>query len=166
MADEKAHAEQNRQDADQNQNQNQNPPPAQPGRGGLDAFSRLPSAGLIFLGFNTAVAVYRARDNPWLVSFVVLSFLDLLLLFYCLHLHEAAPRNSPRRRHLRTAVWFLASFLTVMFSYRVAAMMPLPVAVLVWGAAALTVGLGFYWFFINTPDADNQKQQPKKLGRP
>ncbi|OAY85408.1 uncharacterized protein LOC109716906 [Ananas comosus] len=150
MADEKARAEQNRQDTNQNQNQNQNPPPAQPRRA-LDAFSRLPSAALIFLAFNTAVAVYRARGYPWPVAFVVLSFLDLLLMFHILHLLVAAPpnSNSPRRCRLRTAVWFLASFITAMLSYGVADMM----LAVVWCAAALAVGLGFYWLSIYAPDS-------------
>jgi len=104
--------------------------------------------GLLFLALNSAMAIHRSRDDPWAVAFVVSTFLDLLLLFFCLQMFEKTPRNSPRRNHLKIAVWCLSTFLTVMFSYKVAALMPLAVAIVVWGMSLSTIGAGFYLFFI------------------
>jgi len=104
--------------------------------------------GLLFLAFNSGMAIHRSRDDPWSVAFVVSTFLDLLLLFFCLQMFEKTPRNSPRRTHLKIAVWCLSTFLTVMFSYRVAALMPIAVAIIVWVMSLSTIGAGFYLFFI------------------
>jgi peptidoglycan/LPS O-acetylase OafA/YrhL len=104
--------------------------------------------GLLFLTFNSGMAIHRSRDDPWSVAFIVSTFLDLLLLFCCLQKFEKTPRNSPVRTRLKIAVWCLSTFLTVMFSYRVAALMPLAVAIVVWVMSLSTVGAGFYLFFI------------------
>jgi FlaA1/EpsC-like NDP-sugar epimerase len=108
--------------------------------------------GLLFLTFNSGMAIHRSRNDPWSVAFVVSTFLDLLLLFFCLQMFEKTPRNSPRRTHLKIAVWCLSTFLTVMFSYRVAALMPLAVAIVVWTMSLSTIGAGFYLFFIYHED--------------
>jgi hypothetical protein len=46
------------------------------------------------------------------------------------------------------AGWLLTTMLTIAFSYKVAAIMPFPVQVLVWGMAGTTVLSGFYCFFL------------------
>jgi FlaA1/EpsC-like NDP-sugar epimerase len=104
--------------------------------------------GFGFLSFNCCMAVYRSRDDFSSVLFVVSCFLDLILLFYCLQKFEKTPRDSPTRDHLKKAVWSLSTFLTLMFSYRVAALMPLAVAIIVWVMSLSTIGAGFYLFFI------------------
>jgi drug/metabolite transporter (DMT)-like permease len=93
--------------------------------------SCLTLSGLAFLTFNSIMAILRSRDDPWSVAFVISSFLDLILLFVCLQKFEKTPRGSPLRFRLKVAVWCLSTFLTVMFSYRVAALMPLAVAIVV-----------------------------------
>ena len=86
--------------------------PAAPGRGP----SLLAIVGLAFLAFNAATAVYLADRGLGGISFSAFSSLDLLLLIYCLRLHErAAPPGSPRREHLKVAVWLLATMLTFAF---------------------------------------------------
>ncbi|XP_078151855.1 uncharacterized protein LOC144547136 [Carex rostrata] len=114
--------------------------------------SWLSRLGLLCLTFNSGIAINRSHNDPWSVAFIVSMFLDLLLLFFCLQKFEKMPRNSPVRTWLKIAIWFLSTFLTVMFSYRVAALMPLAVAIVVWVMALSTVGAGFYLFFVYRED--------------
>ncbi|KAJ1689418.1 hypothetical protein LUZ63_013573 [Rhynchospora breviuscula] len=141
---------------------NNNPPPAIV-KPASDSSSWLSLLGFAFLAFNSGMAVYRSRDDIWSVLFVVSSFLDLLLLFYCLKKFERTPRDSPTRGHLKIAVWSLSTFLTLMFSYRVAALMPLAVAIIVWIMSLGTIGTGFYLFFIykeEVPEKVSSEQKP------
>ncbi|GJM90603.1 hypothetical protein PR202_ga06903 [Eleusine coracana subsp. coracana] len=73
---------------------------------------------------------------------------DLVLLFACLRLYERAPAQSSTREQLKVAVWILTTLLTFAFSYKVAAVMPPSVAVLVWLMAFATVAGGFFAFFL------------------
>ncbi|KAG6485159.1 hypothetical protein ZIOFF_053688 [Zingiber officinale] len=100
----------------------------------------------IFLTYNSGAAIYRSIHDPSAVAFVATSYLDLLLLFWCLHKFETAPEEN--RGWLKAAVWILATLLTVMFSGKVAAIMPWPVALLVYGMAAATAVGGFWAFFL------------------
>lgn len=105
-------------------------------------------AGFSFLTFNSAMAVYRSDGDVGAISFVVFSYLDLVLLFYFLRRYERTAPESPRREHIKMIVWLLTTMLTTAFSYKVAAVMPFPVQVLVWAMAAATVLGGFYAFFL------------------
>ncbi|XP_006656192.1 uncharacterized protein LOC102705538 [Oryza brachyantha] len=127
--------------------------------GGDGRFSWLTALGFGFLTFNSGMAIYRSDGDKGSVAFVVASYLDLVLLFACLRLFERAPRNSPRREWLKLFVWALTTLLTVMFSYKVAAIMPPLVAVLVWAMAFATIGGGFYAFFVHQ-DKAAQLEQP------
>ncbi|PAN04729.1 hypothetical protein GQ55_1G085600 [Panicum hallii var. hallii] len=111
--------------------------------------SLLTIIGFAFLTFNSFMAVYRSNGDVGAIFFVVFSYLDLVLLFYCLRQYERTPPESPRREHIKMAVWLLTTLLTAAFSYKVAAIMPLPVQVLVWAMAGATVLGGFYAFFIH-----------------
>jgi hypothetical protein len=102
--------------------------------------------GLILLTGNSIMAIYRSRDF-WAIAFVVFSYLNLVLLFSLLRWYEQVP-ESPRRHRIKVAVWLLTTLLTAMFAYKVAAVMPLPVAVLVWAMTGATA-FGFYAFFIH-----------------
>ena len=117
--------------------------------GGDGGFSWLTALGFTFLTFNSGMAIYRSEGDPGSVAFVVVSYLDLVLLFLCLRLFEKAPRDSPRREWLKVFVWGLTTLLTVMFSHKVAAIMPPLVAVVVWAMAFATIGGGFYAFFVH-----------------
>ncbi|TVU07957.1 hypothetical protein EJB05_41336, partial [Eragrostis curvula] len=116
--------------------------------GADDGFSWLTVLGFGFLTFNSGMAIYRSDRDPATVAFVVVSYLILVLLFLCLRLFERAPRDSPRREWLKACVWVLTTLLTVMFSHKVAAVMPPLVAVVVWAMAFATIAGGFYAFFI------------------
>ncbi|CAN6243580.1 unnamed protein product [Urochloa humidicola] len=111
--------------------------------------SLLTIVGFGFLTFNSFMAVYRSNGDVGAISFVVFSFLDLVLLFYFLRRYERTPAESPRREHIKMAVWLLTTLLTAAFSYKVAAIMPLPVQIIVWAMAGATVLGGFYAFFIH-----------------
>jgi Family of unknown function (DUF6490) len=113
-----------------------------------DNFSWLTAMGFAFLTFNSGMAIYRSKGDAGSVAFVAVSYLDLLLLFYCLRLYEKSSQDSAQRRSIKASVWFLTTLLTVMFSYKVAALMPLPVAVIVWAMAGATILGGFYAFFL------------------
>uniref|UniRef100_A0A0A9DDQ8 Uncharacterized protein n=1 Tax=Arundo donax TaxID=35708 RepID=A0A0A9DDQ8_ARUDO len=110
--------------------------------------SLLTVIGFLFLTFNSGMAVYRSNGDLVVISFVGFSYLDLVLLFYCLRLYERTPPESPRREHLKMVVWLLTTMLTAAFSYKVAAIMPFPMQVLVWAMAGATVLGGFYAFFL------------------
>ena len=71
------------------------------------------------------------------------SYVDLLLLFACLRLYETAEPGSAARPRLKAAVWALTTALTVLFSAKVAAVMPAAVAVAIWVMAFATVAGGF-----------------------
>lgn len=73
---------------------------------------------------------------------------------------ERLPRGSPKRLHVKAVVWVLTATLTVMFSQRVAAMMPAPVAVIVWVMAAATILAGFYMFFLCQDEASVDDEKP------
>ena len=121
-------------------------------------FSWLTALGFVFLTFNSGMAVYRSNGDMGSVLFVVVSYLDLVALFACLRLYERLDRHSPRRDTVKAAVWALTTLLTVMFSYKVAEIMPLAVKIVVWGMAAATTCGGFYAFFIHDEKPHQQQQ--------
>ncbi|CAN6246670.1 unnamed protein product [Urochloa humidicola] len=105
--------------------------------------------GFIFLTFNSGMAVYRSNGDLGTIFFVAFSYVDLVSLFYCLRWYESTPLESPRREHLKMAVWLQTTMLTAAFSYKVAAIMPFPMQVLVWSMAGTTVLGGFYAFLLH-----------------
>ncbi|WOL09156.1 hypothetical protein Cni_G17909 [Canna indica] len=107
----------------------------------------LSSLALGVLTCNCAAAIYRSVDDRWAVAFVATSYVLLLLLFLCVNLfHRNVGVNN--RRRLKTAIWFLATLVTLMFSWKVASVMPFYVAVLVWFMGAATSLGGFCAFFV------------------
>ncbi|XP_025811108.1 uncharacterized protein LOC112888928 [Panicum hallii] len=124
------------------------------GGGGGGGFSWLTALGFLFLTFNSGMAIYRSNGEAASVAFVAFSYIDLVLLFCCLRWFESAAPGSPARGQLKVAVWVLTTLLTIAFSYKVAAIMPVPVQILVWGMAAATVLGGFYAFFLHREGKD------------
>ncbi|CAL5048399.1 unnamed protein product [Urochloa decumbens] len=132
------------------------------GDNGDGGFSWLTALGFGFLTFNSGMAIHRSDGEPGAVVFVVASYLDLVFLFACLRVFERTPRDSPRREWLKAAVWALTTLLTVMFSHKVASIMPPVVALVVWAMAFITIAGGFYAFFIHKDkeaqlEADNRQ---------
>ncbi|KAG6535841.1 uncharacterized protein LOC122020670 [Zingiber officinale] len=134
-------------------------PPEEPKDGKDDHpfFSWLSLAAFAFLTFNTAIAVRRSIDDPGALAFTVASYVDLLCLFWCLRRFEWA--NERDKGWLKMAIWLLASLLTGMFSYKVAAVMPWPVAAILWGMNCATTMGGFYAFFLH------RENSPVKEGK-
>ncbi|KAJ1255918.1 hypothetical protein BS78_K139100 [Paspalum vaginatum] len=104
--------------------------------------------GFIVLTFNSAMAIIVSRGDMTAIAFVVFCYADLVALFVCLRMYERAIAGSSRRWRLKVAVWVLTTLLTLAFSYKVAAVMPPPVAVVVWLMAFGTVAGGFIAFFV------------------
>uniref|UniRef100_A0A0D9WLT5 Uncharacterized protein n=1 Tax=Leersia perrieri TaxID=77586 RepID=A0A0D9WLT5_9ORYZ len=105
--------------------------------------------GFILLTANSVVAIHRSHGEITKTSFVVTSYLSLVLLFVILRLFEAAPANSPARGRAKAGVWAVTTLLTTVFSLRVSAIMPWPVDAVVWLMAAATVLGGFYGMFLH-----------------
>ncbi|KAJ3699147.1 hypothetical protein LUZ61_002852 [Rhynchospora tenuis] len=96
-----------------------------------------------------ALVAYRAKEDVWFVAFVVSAYFALVLLFWCLRLYERTAPNAAQRWKLKVAVWSLSTFLTSMFSYKVALLMPGPVALIIWAMAGTVICGGFYAFFMH-----------------
>uniref|UniRef100_A0ACD5WJI6 Uncharacterized protein n=1 Tax=Avena sativa TaxID=4498 RepID=A0ACD5WJI6_AVESA len=106
-------------------------------------FSWTLAAALSFIALNSGMAVYRSREDAATVVFVASAYLDLVLLFCCLWLHDRAAPGSAWKNRLKASVWTLTTLLTFSFAYAVTgtAGLTLPVALLVWIIAAAT-GIG------------------------
>ncbi|GJN00930.1 hypothetical protein PR202_ga18157 [Eleusine coracana subsp. coracana] len=117
--------------------------------GDLAPSSWMTKAGLGVLTVNSGLAIYRAREDAASVRFVAGSYFTLLILFVCLHAYERAPPGSPARERARRAVWPLTTLLSVGFAWKVAALMPPAVAVLVWVLAIATSVGGFYALYLH-----------------
>ncbi|CAL5044637.1 unnamed protein product [Urochloa decumbens] len=128
-------------------------------RGGAaaDDATVLARAGLIFLTLTSAMSAYRAAAAGDIGStgFVGVSYATLLLLFRSLRAYErlsppagAADDDRRRRRRLKREVWSLCTLLSVLFAWRVAAVMPSwPAAAAVWAMAVVTAVFGFAAMF-------------------
>ncbi|CAL5023140.1 unnamed protein product [Urochloa decumbens] len=116
---------------------------------GGSRFSWLPTfLGFLFLTLNSATAIVRSQGNRTAIAFVSFSYGVLVALYVCLKMYERASAGSAKRKALKIVVWVLTTLLTFAFSYKVAAVMPVPVAVLVWLMAFATVAGGFVAFFV------------------
>ncbi|OEL38387.1 hypothetical protein BAE44_0000594 [Dichanthelium oligosanthes] len=110
-------------------------------------------AGVLLLTVTCAAAAYRsvAAGDAGSVAFVTVSYGALLLLLRFLRAYELAQAleeaAAAERERLRRKVWALCTLLTAMFAWKVASVMPWPVATGVWAAAAVTSAGGFVLMF-------------------
>ncbi|CAN6230859.1 unnamed protein product [Urochloa humidicola] len=102
----------------------------------------------LFLTMNSATAIVRSRRDKMAVAFIGFTYADLVALFLCLRMYEQARAGSVKRTWLKIAVWVQTALLTFAFSGKVAAVMPAPVAVMVWLVGFATVAGGFVAFFV------------------
>ncbi|TVT98825.1 hypothetical protein EJB05_55840, partial [Eragrostis curvula] len=110
--------------------------------------------GLGFLTFNSGMALYRSEGDAAYIALVVFSYLDLVLLFLYLRTHEqGAGRTSARARVVRTAVWVITLLLAALFGWKMASVLPLPVAAGIWLLAGVGLVAVFNAFFYNNDDA-------------
>ena len=110
--------------------------------------------GFILLTASSIAAIHRSHGEITETSFIVVSYLSLVLLFVLLRRFEAAPRNSPARGGAKAGVWVVTALLAAVFSWRVSALMPWPVDAIIWVMAASTVLGGFYALFLHHPGVD------------
>ncbi|RCV04865.1 hypothetical protein SETIT_1G035500v2 [Setaria italica] len=88
--------------------------PAPEDHEGAWAPSLLTLVGFKFLTFSSAMAVSSWCRDYGAVAFVTFSYLDLVMLFYCLRLYERTPPpESPRRELLKMVMWILATMHTI-----------------------------------------------------
>ncbi|XP_052144972.1 uncharacterized protein LOC127764177 [Oryza glaberrima] len=110
-------------------------------------FSWLTAMGFLFLSFNSGVAIYRSQGDAGSIAFVTFSYVGLVLLFWVLRRFDgAAVSLQSRRKRVLVTVWVLSGLLTVLFGWKVATVMPLPIAAVVW-AMAVTAMAGLSWAF-------------------
>jgi Family of unknown function (DUF6490) len=112
-------------------------------------YSMLSCVGLGMLTFNSARAIYHSNKDIGSISFVLISYLDILLLFWVLRLFEKEAPDSLNRERIKIAVWILCTILTVMFSWKVGAMMPFVLRFFVWLIASVSSLGGFYALFLH-----------------
>jgi hypothetical protein len=111
------------------------------------SFPWLPAAGFAYLTLSSGMALHRSWPDRGAAAFVVFAYVDLVLLFVCLRRYERADPGSRLREWLKLAVWLLTAALTLLFSSKVAAVMPAAAAALVWVMGVATVTGGFVAFF-------------------
>ncbi|KAK1259102.1 hypothetical protein QJS04_geneDACA021942 [Acorus gramineus] len=109
----------------------------------------LPFISVSFLTFNSGVAVYRNRDNPSSLNFIITAYVSFISLMWCIHASEKVPKeDSQRKWRYRVAIWVLASIINLTFSNRISAVMPLFMSVFVWALSVLCIIGTFYIFFV------------------
>ncbi|KAL6888249.1 hypothetical protein ACP4OV_009275 [Aristida adscensionis] len=111
--------------------------------------SLLTVIGFAFLTFNSGMAVYRSNWDLRTILFVAFSYLDLVMIFHCLRQYEKTPFGSPDRERLKIIVWILTTMLTIVFSFKVAEVMPFPMQIVVWAMAWATVFGGCCALFLH-----------------
>ncbi|XP_074584513.1 uncharacterized protein LOC141840423 isoform X2 [Curcuma longa] len=115
-------------------------------------FNFLTVVAFLLLTYTTAETAYRSRHQPSALAFTLFSYADLVLLFHCLKLFERlGPDATPRKKEgLKALVWLLATAQILAFTWRVAAEIPLPIAVAVWLVAGFITISGFYSMFFSS----------------
>jgi apolipoprotein N-acyltransferase len=103
---------------------------------------------LLLLTGNSIIAIRKSRGDTAATIFIVASYACLVLLFYCLRRFETAAPDSADKDRAKVGVWVTTTLLTTLFSWRVSALMPWPVAAGVWFMAASTILGGYYVLFL------------------
>ncbi|KAG0517228.1 hypothetical protein BDA96_09G070800 [Sorghum bicolor] len=106
----------------------------------------LRAAAVAAVGYSFAATAWRVRHDTRDLAFVAAAASLLAALLACLRRAERLTPDSPaaERRRVQAAVWALSTALSCAFAYRVAAVMPPPLAVLVWCMTALVALVGLY----------------------
>uniref|UniRef100_A0A0E0JEZ3 Uncharacterized protein n=1 Tax=Oryza punctata TaxID=4537 RepID=A0A0E0JEZ3_ORYPU len=126
-------------------------------------------AGFLVAG-HVAACTYRAAGDPRDLAFVAAAYTMLGLLLYCVGRFEAlaaADGTSPAaaaaaavaRERLKLPVWALSTALTVLFSSRVAPMMPPPLNALVVAMSVVVTVSGFCLLFLSNAGEDDDDEE-------
>ncbi|XP_062218576.1 uncharacterized protein LOC133918627 [Phragmites australis] len=107
----------------------------------------LTAMAFAILTFNSGMAIYRSQGDSWAVAFGAFTYLDLILLIYCLRLFGRV--DDPSFCRVKASVWVLTALLATMFAWKVVTVMPLALAVMVGGMAGAAVLGCFYAFFVH-----------------
>ncbi|EHA8587305.1 hypothetical protein COCNU_scaffold001842G000010 [Cocos nucifera] len=85
-----------------------------------------------------------------MLAFVISSYVNLLVLFWCLDRFEKlGPNNPPEKRgRLKVAIWVLTTALNLALAWRVSDVVSWALVVAAWSMAAFVAVVGFYVFFI------------------
>ncbi|MQL99299.1 hypothetical protein Taro_032025 [Colocasia esculenta] len=102
------------------------------------------NAHISFLTASSAVALYRARMQPWAISFVLFSYVNLLFLFRCLRMLETAtsPGDQQKKMRVKAAILLLATTLNASFCHQVTKLMPPVVSAVLWSLVVLVAAGG------------------------
>lgn len=101
-------------------------------------------AAAVVVSYSLAVTAWRVRHEPQDLAFVAVASSLLAALLVCLRRAERLTLDSPagERRRVQAALWALSTALSCAFAYRVAAVMPPPLAVIVWCMTAFVALTG------------------------
>jgi peptidoglycan biosynthesis protein MviN/MurJ (putative lipid II flippase) len=88
-------------------------PPIRPAPEDETRPSLLTMMSAVLLALNLAMTVYFFDSGLGAVSFVAFLWLDLVLLFYCLRLHNRTATGSAHREHLKLVMWLLTIMLII-----------------------------------------------------
>ncbi|CAN6358743.1 unnamed protein product [Urochloa humidicola] len=115
-------------------------------------------AAAVLVGYSFAVTAWRARHELQDLAFVAAVCALLAALLVCLRRAERLAPDSPagERRRVKAAVWAFSAALSCAFAYRVAAIMPLALAVLVWCMTTFVVLTGLFLLVLSR---DQQQYQ-------
>ncbi|KAK1259351.1 hypothetical protein QJS04_geneDACA021925 [Acorus gramineus] len=100
------------------------------------------------LTFTFVVAAYKAKGDPWALSFVVSIYAMLVLLFWCLNASDRVPHDSKAKKMYHVAVWSLGVVLNIRFSYEVSNVFPFAMVLIIWAMASFATVTTFYAFFV------------------
>ncbi|KAK1305985.1 hypothetical protein QJS10_CPA10g01671 [Acorus calamus] len=100
------------------------------------------------LTFTFVIAAYKAKGDPWALSFVVSIYAMLVLLFWCLNTSDRVPHDSKAKKMYHVAVWSLGAVLNIMFSYKVSNVLPFAMVFIMWAMASLAIVVIFVVGFI------------------
>jgi peptidoglycan/LPS O-acetylase OafA/YrhL len=125
----------------------------------------LPVAAAVLVCYSFASAAWRVRDEPRELAFVAASGALLAALLACLRRAERLAPDSAagERRRLQAAVWALSAAVSCAFAYRVAAVMPPALAVVVWCMTAFVVLAGLFLLVLCGDQQQQQQQQYQAL---
>ncbi|KAJ3701886.1 hypothetical protein LUZ61_005591 [Rhynchospora tenuis] len=126
-------------------------------------FTWLPHVSLVFLSFNSSIAIYQSGGDFWSIVSVLVSVVTLVFLAFTFGIFALPACDSSLRGKLKAAVWILTTLLTIMFLYP-NGVVPPAIAITAWSMAVATILGGYYEFYIYKESDCHTSMVPKKTG--